>query len=161
MAIVPTRGPGAARPARNWWDPFRELDSVQQEMNRMFDDLVRTGDGGESGNLTFAPSAELDETEDAIHLKLEVPGMDPNDLDVQVSDEAISISGERRSEFQHQEGSGRRSEFRYGRFQRVIPLNARIQNDKVQASYQNGILHLNLPKAEEDKNKVVKVNVQQ
>jgi HSP20 family protein len=137
-------------------EPFREFGSLQREMNRLFDSLTtRTGNGG----MAFVPAAELKETPEAIHLKLEIPGMEAKDLDVQVTAEAVAISGERKSETKTEEKGVTRSEFRYGSFRRVIPLPSRIQNDKVQAEYQNGVLTLTLPKAEEEKNKVVKVNI--
>jgi HSP20 family protein len=85
--------------------------------------------------------------------------MEAKDLDVQVTGEAVLISGERQSENKTQEGGMTRSEFRYGSFRRVIPLPTRIKNDSVQAEYKNGILSLTLPKAEEEKNKVFKVNL--
>ncbi|HIK28798.1 MAG: Hsp20/alpha crystallin family protein [Oscillatoriaceae bacterium SKW80] len=140
------------------WEPFREIESLQREMNRIFDALTPTVEG-RVGGLAFVPAAEMQETPDAIYLKLEVPGMEPKDLDVQVTAEAVSISGERRFEKTDQENGSTRSEFRYGKFQRVIPLPVRIQNQKVSAEYKNGILTLVLPKAEEEKNRVVKVNI--
>lgn len=141
------------------WEPFREIDSLQQEMNRLFDSLTSTPTRREKLDIAFIPAAEMHETPEAIHLKLELPGMDSKDLDVQVTAEAVSISGERREETRTDEKGVKRTEFRYGKFQRVIPLSTRIQNDKVQADYKNGILNLTLPKAEEEKTKVVKVNI--
>ncbi|MDJ0697429.1 MAG: Hsp20/alpha crystallin family protein [Mastigocoleus sp. MO_167.B18] len=139
------------------WEPFSEIDNLQKEMNRLFDSLApRTADKFGSA---FVPAAEMEETPEAIHLKLEVPGMDAKDIDIQVSAEAISISGERKEETKTEEKGMTRSEFRYGSFRRVIPLPARIQNTNVTAEYKDGVLNLALPKAEEDKNKVVKVNV--
>lgn len=140
------------------WEPFREVDNLQREMNRMFDSLS-SANRGENLGISYMPAAEMQETADAIHLKLEVPGLEAKDLDVQVTAEAVSISGERKSETKTEEKGVTRSEFRYGKFQRVIPLSTRIQNDKVQAEYKNGVLTLTLPKAEAEKNKVVKVNV--
>jgi HSP20 family protein len=102
----------------------------------------------------------MEETGDAVHLKLEIPGMEAKDLDVQVTSEAVSISGERRSETRTDEQGVTRSEFRYGRFQRVIPLPSRIDNQKVQAEYKDGILRLTLPKMEDEKHKVVKLNLE-
>jgi HSP20 family protein len=87
--------------------------------------------------------------------------MEASDFDIQVSRDSISVSGERKEEFLSEEKGVTRSEFRYGKFQRVIPLPARIQNTKVKAEYQDGILKLTLPKAEAEKNKVVKVNLQE
>lgn len=140
------------------WQPFQEIDTLQRQMNRLFDELMPITRDGRDG-IAFVPSAEMEETADAIHLKLEIPGMDAKDLNIEVSAEAVSISGERKSETKSQEKGVTRTEFRYGKFQRVIPLSARIQNDKVQAEYKDGILKLTLPKAEEEKSKVVKVNL--
>ncbi|PMB17552.1 Hsp20/alpha crystallin family protein [Fischerella thermalis] len=140
------------------WEPFREIDTLQRQMNRLFDELMPTARETANG-ITFVPPAEMEETPDAIHLKLEVPGMDAKDLDVQVSADSVSIMGERKSETKTEEKGMTRTEFRYGKFQRMIPLPARVQNTNVQAEYKDGILKLTLPKAEEEKNKVVKVNL--
>ncbi|NJK65288.1 MAG: Hsp20/alpha crystallin family protein [Microcoleus sp. SU_5_3] len=140
------------------WEPLREMNSLQREMNRLFDSLTPEVDRGSNG-VAFVPPAEIEETPDAIHLKLEIPGMESKDLDVQVTAEAVAISGERRSETKTEEKGMTRSEFRYGSFRRVIPLPARIQNDSVQAEYKNGVLNLNLPKAESEKTQVVKVQI--
>jgi HSP20 family protein len=139
------------------WQPFREIDALQREMNRLFDSL--TADVTSLSNGAFMPAAELHETADAIHLKLEVPGIDAKDLDIQVSADAVSVSGERKSESTSEDKGVKRTEFRYGRFQRVFQLPARIQNDHVTADYKDGILTITLPKAEGEKTKVVKVNV--
>jgi HSP20 family protein len=96
-----------------------------------------------------------------MYLKLEVPGMEAKDIDIQVMVDRVAILGERKSEIKSEENGKTRSEFRYGKFQRVIPLAARIQNTNVTADYKNGILSLTLPKAEEEKNKVVKVSLSQ
>ncbi len=85
--------------------------------------------------------------------------MDINDLDIQATLEAVSVSGDRKSETKTEDKGMTRTEFRYGKFQRVIPLPGRINNSHVQAEYKDGILTLTLPKAEEEKNKVVKVKV--
>ncbi|WGV27134.1 Hsp20/alpha crystallin family protein [Halotia branconii] len=139
-------------------EPFNEVDTLQRQMNRLFDRLMPT-DGEQRMGFAFTPAAELEETEDAIHLKLEVPGLEKQDLNIEATPEAISISGERKSETKTEENGVTRSEFRYGKFQRVIPLPSQIQNDKVQAEYQNGILRLTLPKAESEKHKTVKINL--
>ncbi|MFP4414793.1 Hsp20/alpha crystallin family protein [Coleofasciculus sp.] len=139
------------------WQPFPEIDTLQRQMNSLFDNLMTTD--GDRLNTTFAPPVEMQETPDAIHLKLEVPGLEPKDIDVQVSAEAVSISGERKEETKTEENGSKRTEFRYGSFRRVIPLPARVQNTDVQAESKNGILNLTLPKAEEERNKVVKVNI--
>ncbi len=139
------------------WQPFQEMESLQRDMNRLFDRLA-TADG-ESLRQSFVPAAEIHEASDAINLSLELPGMDAKDLDIQVTADAVSISGERKEQTKTEEKGMTRTEFRYGRFQRVIPLPVRIQNTNVKANYKDGILNLTLPKAEEEKNKVVKVNL--
>ncbi|MEP1078271.1 Hsp20/alpha crystallin family protein [Leptolyngbya sp. PL-A3] len=139
-------------------EPFREIDTLQREMNRLFDDWFIPTTRRENG-MTFAPAAEIEETEDAINLRLEISGMEAKDLDVQVMAEAVSISGERKAETRTEEKGIFRSEFRYGHFQRVIPLPVRINNQNVQAEYKDGVLRLTLPKVEAEKNKVVKVNL--
>jgi HSP20 family protein len=140
------------------WQPFRELDTLQREMNRLFDRVSLPADW-EGMETAFVPAAELSETPEAIHLKLEIPGIDAKDLDVQVTADSVSISGERKSETHTEENGMTRTEFRYGKFQRVIPLPTRIENTEVEAEYKDGVLKLSLPKAEEEKNKIVKVNL--
>jgi HSP20 family protein len=105
------------------------------------------------------PSAEIEDTADAIHLKLEIPGLEAKDLDIEVTEESVAVRGERKSETKTEEKGMMRSEFRYGRFERLIPLTARVKSDAAKAEYKNGILTLTLPKAEEEKSKVVKVTV--
>ncbi len=139
--------------------PFREIESLHSALNRLFDNPTPTGQVSFNGGIAFMPAVELNETPDAIHLKLEVPGLEAKDLDVQVTKEAVSIKGERKSEFKTEENGVTRSEFRYGSFCRVIPLPAKIQNDKVETEFKNGVLPLNLPKTEEEKNRFVKVNL--
>lgn len=142
------------------WQPFRELDELQQEMNRVFDNLNYTSQGYKNNGLTsFVPAAEMEETAEAVHIRLEVPGINPEDLDIQASTESVSIRGERKSETNTEEKGIKRSEFRYGQFQRVIPLSTRINHNEVQAEYKNGVLELTLPKVEEEKQKAVKVKV--
>ncbi|MEL6382818.1 MAG: Hsp20/alpha crystallin family protein [Cyanobacteria bacterium J06626_18] len=141
------------------WQPFREMQEVQREMNRLFEDMLAPSARGNSLSAAFSPAAELEETEDAYQLKLEVPGMEPDDIDIEMTAEAVLIKGERKTEIKEEDGGMTRTEFRYGQFQRVIPLPGRINNQSVAAAYKNGILHLELLKAEEEKNRVVKVSV--
>ena len=141
------------------WEPFREVESLQKEMNRLFDRLVPTDVGnGEKMGLSFIPAAEITETPEAVQLKLEIPGMEAKDLNVEVTADSLTINGERKSEIKTEEEGFTRTEFRYGKFHRVIPLPVRVDNNNVTAEYKDGILNLTLPKAEEEKNKVVKVS---
>ena len=137
------------------YNPWHEMSSLQRQLNRLFDDALTTDSWDEWSNLSKIPAAELTETDEALHLKLEVPGIEAKDLDIQVMADRVAISGERKSEIQEKT----RSEFRYGKFSRVIPLPVKIQNTNVTAEYKDGILNLTLPKAEDEKNKVVKVSL--
>jgi HSP20 family protein len=149
------------------WRPFRDIthwealptiESIQEEMNRLFHQLSPSGNG-DPELMAFIPSAELEDTPTEIHLKLEIPGLEAKDLDIQATAQSVSISGERKSETKTEEQGVVRSEFRYGKFERIIPLPVQVKTDAVQAEYKNGILTLNLPKSEEAQKKVVKVEV--
>ena len=142
------------------YNPTHEIQSLERRFNRLFDDLVPVN-FRELTSYTKAPAAELTETDDALHLKLEVPGMEAKDLDIQVTEDSVYISGERKYETKTEDNGKTRSEFYYGKFHRVIPLSARIQNTNVTTEYKDGILNLTLPKTTEEKNKVVKVNLEQ
>jgi HSP20 family protein len=140
------------------WQPAREIESLQHEMNRMFEQLMHVGNGV-SKELTFIPSVEIEDTADEIRLKLEVPGMEAKDLDIEVMDDAVKIKGERKAESKTEEKGVVRSEFHYGSFERIVPLPIHVQGEKAKAEYKDGILSLSLPKSEEEKKKVVKINV--
>lgn len=133
------------------YNPWQELNALQRQMDSLFEQKV----------TAKAPVAELHETDAALILKLELPGVEASDVDIQVSEKAVSVSAERKTETKTEDNGNVRSEFYYGKFQRVIPLPARIQNTDVKAEYKDGILNLTLPKAEAEKNKVVKVNLEQ
>jgi HSP20 family protein len=143
------------------WEPFREIESMQQQMNQLFDRMMTSTDGGnrQGNSISFIPAAEIHETENEVKLHMEVPGVDAKDLDIKVTEDAVAITGERKSQLNSEDKGMRRSEFRYGRFQRIIPLPTPIQNDKVQAEFKNGVLSLTMPKSEEHKHKVVSVSL--
>ncbi|OUL17644.1 heat-shock protein [Nostoc sp. T09] len=142
------------------YNPWQELNAIQRQINSLFEDTRVPSTAFEKG-FVRVPAAELQETGEAIHLKLELPGIEAKDLDVQVTEKAVYVSGERKSEHKTEEKGVTKSEFHYGKFQRVIPLPAPIQNTNVTADYKDGILNLTLPKTEQAKNKVVKVNLEQ
>ena len=141
------------------YNPWQEMSSLQRQLNRLFDDALTPESWNDFGNWSSFPSAEITDHDDAFHLKLEVPGMSAKDIDIQVMADRVAIAGERKSETKSESNGNTRSEFRYGKFQRVIPLPARIKNTDVTAEYRDGILNLTLPKSEAEKNKVVKVNL--
>lgn len=135
------------------YNPWQELNALQRQIDARFEDL-------QAPTFVKTPAAELHETEEAVHLKLELPGVDAKDVDISVTENAVKVVAERKSETKTDENGRTRSEFYYGKFQRVIPLRSRIQNTNVKAEYKDGILNLTLPKTEQEKNKVVKVNLE-
>ena len=139
------------------WQPFHEMEALQRDMNRMFESLA--SEEQSSMRQSFMPLAEMEQTEDAIHLKVELPGMKADDIDVQVTQEAVMISGDRKSRFKSNKNGMARTEFRYGKFSRTIPLPIPIDNDKVTGDYQDGILTLELPKLQKQENKVTRVKL--
>ncbi|EGK86776.1 Hsp20/alpha crystallin family protein [Microcoleus vaginatus PCC 9802] len=141
-----------------YWQPFTEIETIREQLDKVFDQRATTRDNSEAA---WMPALELVDAGDNFVLKAQLPGIDPKDIDVQVTREAISISGERRYENTEEKPRYVRSEFRYGKFHRVLPLPAHIQNDSVQAEYKDGILTLTLPKVTEARNKVVKINLAQ
>lgn len=141
------------------YNPWTETNSLQRQLNQIFNDAFTSENWENANNLAKVPAAELTQTEEGLHLKLEVPGMEAEDLDIQVMKDRVAISGERKSETKSEEKSKTRTEFRYGKFSRVIPLPIEIDNTNVTAEYKNGILNLTLPKSEAEKNKVVKVSL--
>lgn len=138
--------------------PFREMDNLHHEMNQLLDDVF-TSSTRKGNASSIVPAVEMEETSDAILLKAEIPGVDAKDLDIQVTADSVLIRGDRKPETRTDQHHSTRSEFRYGTFHRVIPLSVRINNQKVNADYKNGILSLHLPKAENEKNKVFKVSL--
>lgn len=138
------------------WQPFQEMETLRRQMDRMFDEMAGLNPGYQE---IWKPAIELKNTDDAIILRAEIPGIEGKDLDVRVTREAVAISGEHRYERKTEEQSFFRTEFRYGKFQRVIPLPVAIQNDRVQADFTNGILTLTLPKVQSANKHVVKLNL--
>ncbi len=143
------------------WQPFRELGTLRRQMDQLFDDLLREHDwmSWPGDGATWMPAIEMEETDQDLILKAQIPGMKPEELDVQVSREALSITGEHRQEDRSEEGGVIRSEFHYGKFHRTVPLPVEIQQDQVTAEFKDGILQLTMPKATDATRKVVRVEL--
>lgn len=139
------------------YHPWQELNDMQRQLERLFTDKIPNE--LLERELIKSPAAELKETDEAIYLKLELPGMSAKDLDIQVTKNSVSIAGERKNTSHSHEEGVTKSEFFYGKFQRVIPLPSHVQNTQVVADYQDGILSLTLPKVQAEQNKVFKVNL--
>jgi HSP20 family protein len=141
-------------------DPFF---SFRQEMDRLFDDFFAPAP---AEGRTFAaqaqaltPSIDVDETDAAYTVTAELPGIAEKDIELSLTDNALTLSGEKRSERNEEDGGRRYSERTYGRFSRTIPFEAEIDADKVDATCVNGVLKVTLPKNPKAKDKSRRIEV--
>ena len=148
------------------WRPFRELtpfgdfERMRRDMDRMWDSFFEGGTlRGEEGR-EWLPSLDVAETKNEIVVKAEVPGLDPKDIDISLSDGLLTIKGEKKQEREEKEENFHLVERSYGSFARSIRLPNEVQSDKINASYKNGVLKIVLPKSEEAKKKEIKIKVQ-
>ncbi len=145
------------------WDPFRELNALQDRMTRLFQDSwgplsTRSGEEG-LATATFVPPVDIYEDEHSIVIKAEVPGIDPKDIDVRVENNTLTFRGERKLEHEEREENYHRVERRYGSFYRSFTLPNTVETENLTADYNNGVLEIRMPKRAEAKPKQIKVNV--
>ena len=133
------------------WDPIRELDSLQGDMNRLFDRFFE-GRGGNGGSTRrWIPAMDLIETGDHLVLRADLPGMTEDEVEIEVKDNVLTISGERRNE-QLADGEGyHRIERAFGRFSRALNLPRGVDAERVEAMFADGVLEVRVPKPEESK----------
>ncbi|MGI0483043.1 Hsp20/alpha crystallin family protein [Geminocystis sp. CENA526] len=136
--------------------PLSDINSLHRQMNRLFDEITSWDN---PNNTLLKPSIELFDQDNSLVLKVLVPGINKKDIDISVTRETVKISGEYRHQEENKDNGYYVSEFNYGKFERTVNLPVVIQNEKVTADYSDGILTLNLPKVEEVKNKVFKINL--
>jgi HSP20 family protein len=143
-------------------DPFT---SFRRQVDRLFDDFFAPPEtrsfGAGNGNEVW-PSVDVHETNQTYKVVAELPGLEQKDVEVSLSDNALTISGEKRQEHAEANGDRTYTERTFGRFQRTIPLAAEVDADKVQASFKNGILTVEAPKnpAARDKTRRIEVKPQ-
>jgi HSP20 family protein len=141
-----------------WEQPFRGATTLQEQINRVFGDGV--GRTGEESNLTpWAPCVDIYETENELVVKADLPDVNPQDLDIRVENNILTIRGERNFEDKVNEDNYLRIERTYGSFSRSFSLATSVNSEAIKADYQNGVLTLSIPKREEAKPKQIKVNV--
>jgi HSP20 family protein len=132
------------------WDPIRELDSLQGDMNRLFDRFFE-GRAPNSGSRRWIPAMDLVEIEDALVLRGDLPGMTEEDVDIEIKDNVLTVSGERKSENEEKGEGFHRVERAFGRFSRSLNLPQGIDPEKVEAKFDNGVLEVRIPKPAEAK----------
>jgi len=139
------------------WDPFREVVALQNRMNSLFRDM-NEGDSPLS-TASFVPAVDIYEDEKKVMLKLEVPGLEQKDLDVSVENNTLTVKGERKFEKEEKEENFHRIERRYGSFFRAFTLPTTVNTEDIHASYNAGVLKLELAKKPEAQPKQIKINV--
>jgi HSP20 family protein len=139
------------------WDPFREVVSLQNRVNSLFRNLNEGEDP--VATVGFVPPVDVYEDAQKVVLKLEVPGIEEKDLDVRVEDHTLTVKGERKFENEEKEENFHRIERRYGTFFRAFTLPSTVQTENVKASYNAGVLKLELPKKPEAQPRQIKINV--
>lgn len=140
------------------WDPFRDVLSLQNRLNSLFQEYNR-GEGDALSTAAFVPPVDVYEDEHKIVLKLEVAGMKESDLDIQLENNVLTVKGERKFEKEEKEENFHRIERRYGSFYRSFTIPNTVNPESVKASYEAGVLKVELDKRAEAKPKQIKVEV--
>jgi len=139
------------------WEPFRDMLSLRADMDRLFSSLF--GGAYEEREGMWAPIVDIEEDNDSIMVKAEIPGMKKEDIKVSVQSNILTITGERNRESETKSKTFHRVERSYGKFSRMITLPTDVDSDKVKANYKDGILSITLPKPEAVKPKHIDVEI--
>jgi len=140
------------------WDPFRDLITLREKMNRLFEDAFTSRtEEKDLISRSWSPAVDIFETENELVLTAEVPGIEDKDIEIKIEDNTLSLKGERKFEKETKEENYHRIERAYGSFYRSFTLPTYIDQDKVRAEHQNGVLKITMPKKAELKPRKVKV----
>ena len=143
------------------WRPFRELERMRRDMDRLWDSFFEGRPERKTGEvMEWLPSTDVAETKNELVVKAELPGIDPKDIDISLSEGVLTVKGEKKQEKEEKEEGYHLVERSYGSFTRSLRLPKEVQGDKISASYKNGVLKVSLPKSEEAKKKEIKIKVQ-
>lgn len=139
------------------WEPFREMATLRQAIDRLFDDSLRPTWRQEEMDVNLIPPVDMVETDKDVVIKAVVPGVADEDLTIDIAGNTLTIKGESKTEKEEKNENHLYREFRYGTFTRSLTLPAGLNTEKAEAELENGILRLTLPKAESAKPKAIKV----
>jgi len=140
------------------WDPFRDLNLLQDRMNRLFDDAGRGWRADEpAATTTWSPAVDIFETEGEIVVKAELPGMERKDITLHLENNVLSLRGERKFEKETKDENYHRIERSYGAFSRSFSIPATVDEEKIRAEYKDGVLNIVLPKKEQARPKQIKI----
>ncbi len=133
------------------WDPFREMLDLRRRMDRMFEYSFRTMDQWEGGEQQSSLALDVSEDQNNYTIKASIPGVNPDDVEITMNNDILTISGESRQENEQEQGQWHLRERHFGRFSRSIRLPNAISSENIEATCENGVLIIQLPKAEETK----------
>jgi HSP20 family protein len=141
------------------WRPFGELSPFRKEMDRLWNRFLGETPFARTSNEMWSPSVDISETKDDFVVKAELPGLEAKDVNVSISGNVLTIKGEKKAEEEEKDEHYHRVERYSGSFQRVFQLPSGVKADKVEASFDKGVLKVTLPKVEEAKKKEIEVKV--
>lgn len=142
------------------YNPNRNLFSLRTNMDQLFDEFFGLNKGSwPESTLNVVPAINLEETEETYKISAELPGMNKKDINIQLENNVLSISGEKKAESETKDRNFHRVERSYGKFHRAFELPGAVNRDKIEAAYENGVLHITVPKAEEAKPKQIEIKV--
>ena len=144
------------------WHPFTDLMSLRQAMDRLFEDsFVRPSRTLEALSEVAAPALDIYQTPSEVVVKAALPGVKPEDVNIDITGETLTVKGERKAEQEIKKEDYLYQERRYGTFSRSVVLPSGLKTDKAEATMEDGVLTLNIPKAEEVKPKAIKVKAKE
>ncbi len=138
------------------WSPWRDIMSVQDEMNRLFSGLMRPAEGGTQAEQ-WMPAVDISETDEGFVVTADVPGMKGDDIKISVSNNVLSLRGEKKNVREDAKENFHRVERSYGLFERTFTLPSGVAAENIRAKYKDGVLEIRLPKSKEAKPKEIKV----
>ncbi len=142
------------------WKPVRSLDNMQDEVSRVFDSFFDArAYAGRSSDRGWDPDVDIVEDKDKVLVTVDLPGIEKDDIKVSVEENILTIKGERKAEKEEKDKNYHRVERVYGSFCRSFSLPSKVDGQKIKASYKNGVLSIDLPKAEELKPKEIPINI--
>jgi HSP20 family protein len=144
------------------WEPFRNLVTLQERMNRLFEESVRGAGRGQEEDWAmgaWAPAVDIYEKGSDVVLKAELPGVDPKDVDIRIENNVLTLSGERMLDTEVERENYHRVERSYGSFTRAFTLPSTVDTTKVKADFKDGVLRITLPKREEAKPKQIQIDI--
>ena len=140
-------------------DPFRGLNSLQDQVNRLFDETFSRGRSAESEMGTWAPAVDIYETEQELVLKADLPEVNQQEIDIRIENNMLTFRGERKFHNEVSQDNYLRVERAYGPFSRSFSLPNTINTEAIKADYQNGVLSIRMPKREESRPKQIRIGV--